>query len=121
MSEIRVKEGESLESALRRFKRSTARSGVLAEVRKREAYETPSVNAGLGMLQALGFRFFDKEVAFRAGLHFYFIGAVMQRGEGTPPCILRIVHRRAACPHAAATNRYLKKGHIYDFNPRIYL
>ena len=42
MSEIRVKEGESLESALRRFKRSTARSGV-AEVRKREAYEKPSV------------------------------------------------------------------------------
>ena len=42
MSEIRVKEGESLESALRRFKRSTARSGVLAEVRKREAYEKPS-------------------------------------------------------------------------------
>jgi len=39
----RVKEGESLESALRRFKRSTARSGVLAEVRKREAYEKPSV------------------------------------------------------------------------------
>ena len=43
MSEIRVKEGESLESALRRFKRSTARAGVLAEVRKREAYEKPSV------------------------------------------------------------------------------
>ena len=43
MSEIRVKEGESLESALRRFKRSTARSGVLAEVRKREACEKPSV------------------------------------------------------------------------------
>ena len=40
---FRVKEGESLESALRRFKRSTARSGVLAEVRKREAYEKPSV------------------------------------------------------------------------------
>ena len=43
MSEVRVKDGESLESALRRFKRSTARSGVLAEVRKREAYEKPSV------------------------------------------------------------------------------
>ena len=43
MSEILVKEGESLERALRRFKRSTARSGVLAEVRKREAYEKPSV------------------------------------------------------------------------------
>ena len=43
MSEIRVKEGESLESALRRFKRSTARSGVLAEVRKHESYDKPSV------------------------------------------------------------------------------
>ena len=43
MSEIRVKEGESLDSALRRFKRSCARSGVLAEVRKREHYEKPSV------------------------------------------------------------------------------
>ena len=39
MSEIRVKDNESLDSALRRFKRSCARSGVLAEVRKREAYE----------------------------------------------------------------------------------
>ncbi|MBR4011013.1 MAG: 30S ribosomal protein S21, partial [Clostridiales bacterium] len=36
MSEIRLKENESLDSALRRFKRSCARSGVLAEVRKRE-------------------------------------------------------------------------------------
>ncbi|MBR5521690.1 MAG: 30S ribosomal protein S21, partial [Oscillospiraceae bacterium] len=36
MSEIRVKDNESLDSALRRFKRSCAKSGVLAEVRKRE-------------------------------------------------------------------------------------
>lgn len=43
MSEIRVKENESLEQALRRFKRSCARSGVLSEVRKREHYEKPSV------------------------------------------------------------------------------
>ena len=43
MSEIRVKEGESLESALRRFKRSTARSGELAALLKREAYYKPSV------------------------------------------------------------------------------
>ena len=39
----RVKDNESLDSALRRFKRSCARSGVLAEVRKREHYEKPSV------------------------------------------------------------------------------
>ncbi len=37
------KRANPFESALRRFKRSTARSGVLAEVRKREAYEKPSV------------------------------------------------------------------------------
>lgn len=43
MAEIRIKENESLDSALRRFKRSCARSGVLAEVRKREHYEKPSV------------------------------------------------------------------------------
>ncbi|MDO5015531.1 MAG: 30S ribosomal protein S21 [Eubacteriales bacterium] len=43
MAEIRVKENESLDSAIRRFKRSIARSGVLAEVRKRSYYEKPSV------------------------------------------------------------------------------
>ena len=43
MPEIRVKDNESLDSALRRWKKSCARSGVLAEVRKREHYEKPSV------------------------------------------------------------------------------
>ena len=45
MSEIRIKDNESLESALRRFKRQCAKSGVLAEVRKREHYEKPSVKS----------------------------------------------------------------------------
>ncbi len=43
MAEIRVKDNESLDNALKRFKRSCAKSGVLAEVRKREHYEKPSV------------------------------------------------------------------------------
>ena len=43
MAEVKVKEGESLDSALRRFKRQCARSGVLTELRKREHYEKPSV------------------------------------------------------------------------------
>jgi small subunit ribosomal protein S21 len=43
MSEIRVGENESLESALRRFKRKCSKSGVLAEARRREHYEKPSV------------------------------------------------------------------------------
>jgi len=43
MSEIKVGENETLENALKRFKRQCARAGVLAEVRKREHYEKPSV------------------------------------------------------------------------------
>ena len=42
MPKVRIKENESLESALKRFKRSCARSGIIAEVRKREHYEKPS-------------------------------------------------------------------------------
>ena len=42
MAEIRVGENESLENALKRFKRLTAREGTLAELRKREHYEKPS-------------------------------------------------------------------------------
>ena len=43
MSEVRIRENESLESALKRFNRQCARTGVLAEARKREHYEKPSV------------------------------------------------------------------------------
>ena len=43
MAEVRVKEGESLDSALRRFKRQCARSNILTDLRKREYYEKPSV------------------------------------------------------------------------------
>ena len=43
MSEIKVGKNETLESALRRFKRSCQKAGVLSEVRKREHYEKPRV------------------------------------------------------------------------------
>ena len=43
MAEIRVGKNETLDTALKRFKRSCARDGVIAEVRKREHYEKPSV------------------------------------------------------------------------------
>ncbi len=46
-SEIKVGENESLENALRRFKKSCAQSGVISEVRKREHYEKPSVKRKL--------------------------------------------------------------------------
>ena len=43
MSEVKVKDNESLDSALKRFKRNCAKSGVLSELRRREHYESPSV------------------------------------------------------------------------------
>lgn len=43
MTEIKVGKTESLDSALRRFKRAMQKAGVLSEVRKREHYEKPSV------------------------------------------------------------------------------
>ena len=43
MSQVRLKENESLENALKRFKRAIVRDGVIQEVRKREHYEKPSV------------------------------------------------------------------------------
>jgi small subunit ribosomal protein S21 len=43
VAEVRIKENETLDMALRRFKRQCARAGVLSELRKREHYEKPSV------------------------------------------------------------------------------
>ena len=43
MSEVKIKDNESLDNALRRFKRQCAKSGILSEIRKREHYEKPSV------------------------------------------------------------------------------
>ena len=42
-NEIKVGKNESIDSALRRFKRMSQKAGTLAEVRKREHYEKPSV------------------------------------------------------------------------------
>ena len=42
MSQVRVKENESLDSALRRFKRQTSRDGIIQEVRKREQLWNPN-------------------------------------------------------------------------------
>jgi small subunit ribosomal protein S21 len=41
--EVRIAPGETIESALRRFKKATQKAGVLAEARKHEHYEKPSV------------------------------------------------------------------------------
>lgn len=43
MPGVRIRDGESFEAALRRFKKSVEKAGVMAELRKREYYEKPSV------------------------------------------------------------------------------
>ena len=43
MSEIRLKDNESLDKALKRFKRQCAKRGVMGELRNREHYDIPSV------------------------------------------------------------------------------
>lgn len=43
MTGVRLKDNESIESAIRRFKKQCEKAGILAELRKREHYEKPSV------------------------------------------------------------------------------
>lgn len=43
MATIKVGENETLDSALRRFKRRCARDGIIGDIRKKEQYEKPSV------------------------------------------------------------------------------
>lgn len=43
MTTVRVKDGENIDSALKRFKKATEKAGILSEIRKREHYEKPSV------------------------------------------------------------------------------
>ncbi|WJW75375.1 30S ribosomal protein S21 [Thiohalobacter sp. IOR34] len=42
MPSVRVRENEPFEVALRRFKRSCEKAGILSEVRRREYYEKPT-------------------------------------------------------------------------------
>ena len=43
MTTIRCGENESIESALKRFKRKCQKDGIIGDIRRKEAYEKPSV------------------------------------------------------------------------------
>ncbi|MDM9382593.1 MULTISPECIES: 30S ribosomal protein S21 [unclassified Chlorogloeopsis] len=43
MAEVRLGENESIDSALRRFKKKIQKAGILSEVKRRERYEKPSL------------------------------------------------------------------------------
>lgn len=47
MSKIEVKNNESLDDALRRFKRQVSKTGTLQEARKREYYVKPGIKKKL--------------------------------------------------------------------------
>lgn len=43
MAEIRLGENESIDSAIRRFKKKIQKAGILSEVKRRERFEKPSL------------------------------------------------------------------------------
>ncbi len=52
MPVVHVREDESFENALRRFKRKVEKSGILTELRKRQHFEKPSVKRKRKAIQA---------------------------------------------------------------------
>ncbi|BAZ06508.1 30S ribosomal protein S21 [Calothrix sp. NIES-3974] len=43
MAEVRLGENESIDSAIRRFKKKIQKAGILSEVKRRERFEKPSL------------------------------------------------------------------------------
>jgi small subunit ribosomal protein S21 len=52
MPAVIIRDGESFESALKRFKKQCEKTGILSEIKKREYYEKPSVKKKKKMLAA---------------------------------------------------------------------
>ena len=52
MPAVIVRDGESFESALKRFKKQCEKTGILSEIKKREHYEKPSVKRKKKILAA---------------------------------------------------------------------
>ena len=50
---VQVKEGENIEKALKKFKRKYEKTGVVKELRARQAFEKPSVTNRKKMMNAV--------------------------------------------------------------------
>ena len=50
---VQVKEGENIERALKKFKRKFEKTGVVKELRARQAFEKPSVTNRKKMIKAV--------------------------------------------------------------------
>ena len=53
MTIVPVKEGENIEKALKKFKRKFEKTGVVKELRNRQAFEKPSVTNRKKMMRAI--------------------------------------------------------------------
>ena len=53
MNIVPVKEGENIEKALKKFKRKFEKTGVVKELRNRQAFEKPSVTNRKKMMRAI--------------------------------------------------------------------
>lgn len=50
---VQIKEGENIERALKKFKRKYEKTGIVKELRKRQAFEKPSVTNRKKMMKAV--------------------------------------------------------------------
>ncbi|MND83367.1 30S ribosomal protein S21 [compost metagenome] len=60
---VNVKEGESLDRALKRFKKKFEKTGVLRELRSRQAYEKRSVTRRIQVKKAIYKQSLNQDVA----------------------------------------------------------
>ena len=50
---VQVKEGENIEKALKKFKRKFEKTGIIRELRSRQAFEKPSITNRKKMVKAI--------------------------------------------------------------------
>jgi small subunit ribosomal protein S21 len=62
MIDIILKDGESLDKALKRFKKKFEKTGVLRELRSRQAYEKKSVTRRMQVKKAIYKQGFNQEL-----------------------------------------------------------
>lgn len=82
MPGIKVRDGEGLESAVRRFKRVVEKSGVLSEMRRREFHETPSEKKKRALAAAIK-RFRKKQMRDVRSEHSRGRGAAVQKAKSS--------------------------------------
>ena len=68
---VPVKEGENIEKALKKFKRKFEKTGVIKELRNRQAYEKPSVTNRKKMMRAIYVQKMQQADGIIAGKYFW--------------------------------------------------